>query len=724
MVRKPRTWLLVAALAILTMSRGSAEEQDQGTQLIDAARRGDLAAVQRLVAAGANVNASGHFHITALWQATSKGHQDVVEYLLKAGADPNRADGVWKSLPLMLADKDEIVGLLVQHGARGTEAKLRVAALSGSESLVKTILNAAELDAPTLASARAQAALAGHAKIVELFDQAAGKRLPDPPQLDAAALAALEGMYFSERLEEMEFSRRDGQLFFHTSGGGPRQLVPRDERTFDLGPYTFTFDVRDGKAISVSQTDPSSLRTFTRARATVSTPSTITATGDDWTADSDVAAGDNWPSFRGPHARGIAARQNLPAEWNLEEGQGLRWKTPIPGLANSCPVVWGDKVFVTTAVSAKGNTEIRIGLYGAGDAADDASQHSWELFCLNHKTGEVVWRKVAEEGLPQVKRHLKSSQANSTPSTDGRHVVALFNSGGLHCFDMDGTLLWQKQLGVLDSGAFNDPDYQWGFGSSPIIYRNTVIVQCDLQSDSFLASFEIESGREIWRTPRDEIPSWGTPTVYETPHGPLLITNGTNFVRGYDPRTGAELWRVGPNAAITVPTPIVGRDLIFVTSGYRPIQPIYAVRLNASGNISLADGEQSGPFVAWSHDRGGPYLPTPLLYGNYLYTCGNNGIFTCYEATTGRQVYRERCGNSQAGSFTASPVAADGRIYVTAESGYMFSIQAGPKFELLGTHSIGEYCLATPAIAGGSILLRTQKHLMAVGAPSPTGADR
>jgi hypothetical protein len=274
MVRKPRTWLLVAALAILTMSRGSAEEQDQGTQLIDAARRGDLAAVQRLVAAGANVNASGHFHITALWQATSKGHQDVVEYLLKAGADPNRADGVWKSLPLMLADKDEIVGLLVQHGARGTEAKLRVAALSGSESLVKTILNAAELDAPTLASARAQAALAGHAKIVELFDQAAGKRLPDPPQLDAAALAALEGMYFSERLEEMEFSRRDGQLFFHTSGGGPRQLVPRDERTFDLGPYTFTFDVRDGKAISVSQTDPSSLRTFTRARATVSTPST------------------------------------------------------------------------------------------------------------------------------------------------------------------------------------------------------------------------------------------------------------------------------------------------------------------------------------------------------------------------------------------------------------------------------------------------------------------
>ena len=222
--------------------------------------------------------------------------------------------------------------------------------------------------------------------------------------------------------------------------------------------------------------------------------------------------------------------------------------------------------------------------------------------------------------------------------------------------------------------------------------------------------------------PRDELPSWGTPTICETASGPLLIVNATNFVRGYEARTGKLRWKLARNAFITVPTPIVGHDLIFVSSGYRPIQPIYAIRLNAVGDISLDDKKDSNKHIAWSKSRGGPYLPTPILYGNYLYTLGNDGIFTCYEAKTGQQIYRKRCGQGSAASFTASPVAADGKIYVTAESGVVTAIKAGPEFEILSRHPVGEYCLSTPAIAGGQLLLRTQSHVIAIGAKK-TGAE-
>jgi outer membrane protein assembly factor BamB len=436
---------------------------------------------------------------------------------------------------------------------------------------------------------------------------------------------------------------------------------------------------------------------------------------DDWRRDNAKAARKTWPSFRGIAARGIAVGQHLPEQWNVEKGEGVRWKTPIPGLGNSCPVVWNDKVFVTTAVSSAGIAKLKIGLYGAGDSANDKSKHSWRLYCLDHRTGRIVWQRVAHEGVPPVSRHTKSSQANSTPATDGKHVVALFNSGGLHCYNMDGKLLWKKDLGVLNSGAFDVADLQWGFGSSPIIYENMVIVQCDLQADSFLAAFEIDSGKQVWRVPRDELPSWGTPTVCETAGGPLLIVNATNFVRGYEARTGKLRWKLARNAFITVPTPIVGHDLIFVSSGYRPIQPIYAIKLNAVGDISLDEKQDSNKHIAWSKSRGGPYLPTPILYGNHLYTLGNDGIFTCYEAKTGTQIYRKRCGNGAAASFTASPVAADGKIYVTAESGVVIAIKAGPEFEILSRHPIGGYCLSTPAIAGGRLLLRTQSHVIAIG---------
>lgn len=429
-----------------------------------------------------------------------------------------------------------------------------------------------------------------------------------------------------------------------------------------------------------------------------------------------------WPSFRGTGARGVATGQNLPDRWSVDSGDGVRWKTPIPGLANSAPVIWNDRVFVTTAVSDAENPGLRIGQYGAGDAAEDDSRQAWRVLCLNSADGRVLWEQTASKGLPPVRRHTKSSHANSTPATDGRHVVVLFNSGGLYCFDVCGNLCWSRELGVLDSGAFDVPELQWGFGSSPVIFRNLVIVQCDIQKGSFIAAFALDSGEEVWRTNRDELPSWGTPTVYEDASGPQVIANGSRFVRGYDALTGEERWRLGGNSFITVPTPFVANGLIFVTSGYRPVQPIYAINPEATGDITLRDGAVANQHIAWSRSRGGTYIPTPIVVGRQLYMLSGNGVLDCYDATTGERHYRRRVGLGE--SYSASPVAADGKLYLTAESGLVSVIKAGESFELLAENELGEHCLATPSIAGRRLLFRTASSVVAIGnamtaSPSP-----
>ncbi|MCH2126799.1 MAG: PQQ-binding-like beta-propeller repeat protein [Pirellulaceae bacterium] len=688
---------------------------DNVETFVEASRLGNAEQLAAMLEAGTDVNSQAKFSITALWQAASKEHVAVVKQLLAAKANPNIPDTVWKATPLMLTNNPEIVAMLVAAGAKDAAAKLRAAAASGSFNMVKTIITAATLDDRWLAIARSQAQLAGHQDVVELLEQTAKAALSEPPVLAAEDLQTLVGNYVSERLEEVKVSQTDGQLIFQTSLGQILTLIPRNQSIFDHSAYTYKFDIADGQAFQLSQSSSFSQRIFKRISSSKKPLSIVNQEENDWTLDDAIATTDVWPQFRGLSARGLAVQQNLPENWNVETKESLRWKTAIPGLGNSCPVVWKNRVFISTAVSSAGNADLRIGLYGDGDAANDESVHIWRLYCLASDTGEILWEQSADERIPLVKRHLKSSQANPTPATNGRNVVVLFNSGRLCCFDMDGNQSWQRDLGKLDSGAFNDRDHQWGFGSSPIIYASTIVVQCDLQEDSFVAAFDITSGEEIWRTNRQEVPSWGTPTICTTVEGPQLITNGTNFVRSYDARTGNELWRLGRNAAITVPTPFMAHNLIFVTSGYRPIQPIYAVRTDARGDISLADGEESNSHISWSQDRGGPYLPSPLAYGNYLYTCGNNGLVTCYDAKTGDRIYRKRCGRGSATSFTASLVAADGKIYVTSESGTVFTIKAGPNYELINENSLGEICLATPAIANQQLLFRTQHHLVSIG---------
>ena len=433
-----------------------------------------------------------------------------------------------------------------------------------------------------------------------------------------------------------------------------------------------------------------------------------------------VAAGtavsaQNWPSFRGASAAGTADGKPTAVKWNAPAGENVAWKTPVDGVAVSSPIVWGDRVFVSTALSSDPKQGIRTGQYGDVEPVADASKHTWRLVALDKATGKVVWDKVAYEGIPKTKRHPKSSQASATPVTDGTHVIVSFGSEGLYSYDFSGKLLWKKDLGVLNSGWFFDPDYEWGIGSSPIIYKNMVIVQCDIQRGSFLAAFDTATGKEVWRTQRDEIPSWSTPTIFEANGKAELVTQATTFTRGYDPMTGKELWKYSGNSEVAIPTPIIGPGFVLITNGYRGVQPIVAVKPGATGDITLKAPETKGPFIEWSTTRGGPYIPTPVIYRDQLYVLQGNGTVAAYKVATGERIYQERLGGT-GGSFSASPVAADGKVYFSSEDGDVFVVKAGPTYELLAKNPIGEVLMATPAISDGLIIFRGLKNVIAIKA--------
>lgn len=426
-----------------------------------------------------------------------------------------------------------------------------------------------------------------------------------------------------------------------------------------------------------------------------------------------IAFAQNWPQFRGPGASGVADGNPLPVKWDPSD---IRWKTSVPGLAVSSPIVWGEKIFVTTAISSDPAARLRHGLYGDVEPANDVSKHQWKILCLNKNDGKLLWERTAQEGVPKTKRHPKSSQASCTPVTNGHVVVSNFGSEGLYAWDLNGTLLWKQDLGKLNAGWFFDPDYEWGVASSPIIYKDTVVVQADIQKNSFVAAFDLKTGKQLWKTMREEIPSWGTPAVYEGKPHDELITHATNFIRGYDPATGKELWRLSGNSEITTPTPLVAHGLIYVTNGYRGIQPIYAIRPGASGDITLPKGQTSSESIAWSHTRGGPYTPTPLIMGDLMYILTNQGVLSAYNAKNGERVYQQRVGNG--GSYSASLVGGDGKVYLFSEDGDVYVVKAGPKYELLAHNTVGEVIMATPAISDGLLVVRTMQSVMAIGVPS------
>jgi outer membrane protein assembly factor BamB len=422
----------------------------------------------------------------------------------------------------------------------------------------------------------------------------------------------------------------------------------------------------------------------------------------------------NWPSFRGEHALGVVQNAKLPTSWDVEKGRNVAWNITVPGLAHSSPIVWGDRIYLTTAVSADPNSVLQYPLKGELDTRTDTSKHQFRVMAIDKASGKIVWDKLAYDGEPKVARHPHNSYAAATPATDGKHVVAFFGSVGLYGFDAGGKLLWKQDVGILDQAAFDVPDYKWGYASSPIIYKNLAIIQCDQIKGSFMAAFDVDTGKQTWRIARpDAIPSWATPGIYEGKSGAELIANGAEYVRGYDPMTGKELWSIKGTSMISVPTPFAVDDLIYVFTGYwRFIQPIYVIKPGARGDITPPKDAATTDQLAWTTQKGAPYLNTPVIYGEYLYVMGNTGILVVYRARTGERIYQQRLGNG--GYFTASAIAAGGKIYFTDEDGDVFVVKAGATYELLSENHMGEVTMATPAIAGNTLLFRTQHRLYAL----------
>jgi len=454
----------------------------------------------------------------------------------------------------------------------------------------------------------------------------------------------------------------------------------------------------------------------------------IVRTGGDATVrlPSAAASTGSWPSFRGLNASGVADGQHLPDKWNGTTGENILWRTPIPGLAHSSPVVWGDRIFVTSAISSRPGATFKRGLYGDGDASDDHSRHQWVLYAIDKRTGKIAWQRIAFDGEPGNKRHIKSTYASASPATDGRVVVAWFGSQGVYAYDTNGAPLWKVDLGHVDMGAYDIPSYEWGPASSPIIWNGLVLLQCDTQADSFVLALDAATGKTVWKTDREELPSWGTPTVIAIGNRAELVTNAAKYIRGYDARTGKELWRLGGSSKITAPTPILAGGLIIVASGRRPEKPIFAVRPGAQGDLTLDKDRDSSPAVAWSKTARGPYMPTPLAYGGILYSLNNDGIFDAYEVETGKEIYRQRLDPVGSG-FSASPVAADGRVYLSNEDGEMLVVAAGRQFRLIGTNTMGEPLMATPALSDGVMYVRSASTLFAIGSrdlPAKAGSHK
>ncbi len=694
---------------------GGAPRATHSADFLEAARKGDAAKVTALLARGSNVNARSAYGATALSFGAEKGHLEVVKLVLQHKADVNTKDTFYKVSPLDWAvtrSHVEITKALLAAGATGGDAALQTAASLGRVELVRAVLDSTKLKEEALTKALA-AAPASATAIRDLLKKAGARPAAPTTEtvVDSKLLATYAGSYFHDSLGEVKVVAESGKLSAQFGSSAAIKLKAIDKVSFksEIGAMTFAFRREGDKVTGLTIKASTTELAFKRGGASTE-PKPGAAIEE---KVGPVKAALNWPSFRGPNASGVADGQFPPLAWDVQKGSNVLWKTPIPGLGHSCPVVWDDRVYLTTAISRDGKSELKPGLYGDVDSVKDSAEHEWKVLCLDKRSGKVLWERLACKGVPKVKRHPKGTHANPTPATDGEHIVVSFGSEGMYCYNREGKLLWQKSLGVLDSGWFYDADYQWGFGSSPILYRGLVIVQCDVGKNSFVAAYRVADGKEVWRKSRDEIPSWGTPTIVEGPRRAELVTNATKYARGYDPLTGEELWRLGRHSEITVPTPVFAAGLIFLTSGYRPVQPIYAVRPGATGDITLKDGKTANDAVAWSITAGGPYMPTPIVYGDYLYTCSNAGIVACYHAKTGKQLYKARIGGR--GGYTASPVAADGKIYFTGEESGVRVVRAGPKFAVLAVNPLGEACLATPAISDGMIFIRTQHYLLGLG---------
>lgn len=423
---------------------------------------------------------------------------------------------------------------------------------------------------------------------------------------------------------------------------------------------------------------------------------------------------DQWPGFRGKDARGYLDNANIPVSWDISTGKNIKWKTKIPGLGHSCPVIWENKLFVTTAVGESDDEYLKVGLYGNIDMADEKGVYKFKVYCLDKNTGNILWERIAHEGIPKSKRHTKSSQANTTPFTDGKHLVVCFGSEGLYCYNLEGDLLWKKDLGLMNPGPYTeDGSIEWGYASSPVIHDGKIVIQNDSQSGCYLALYDLITGNEIWKTTRDDVSTWGTPCVYSFNGKTQIIVNGWKHMGGYDFETGAEIWKMNGGGDAPSPTPVVADDLIYINNAHGRYSPIYVVKPDAKGDITLGEGETSNEFILWNIMRGAAYMQSPLIYKGYYYNLKGNGMLSCMDAKTGEVFYRENLRPMT--GMTSSCVASDGKIYCISEKGDVFVVKAGPDFELLAKNLLNDLHMSTPAITKGAMFFRTQHYIFAIG---------
>ncbi|MFY9574767.1 MAG: PQQ-binding-like beta-propeller repeat protein [Blastocatellia bacterium] len=421
----------------------------------------------------------------------------------------------------------------------------------------------------------------------------------------------------------------------------------------------------------------------------------------------EAAPKNNWSQWRGPEGNGVSSETNLPAQWS--DTQNIKWKTAIPGRGHSSPIVWDNRIFLTTDVEgeavpgAKAVEHKDEGKpYKHPDSIGADRKHTFKVLCMDGGTGKMIWERTAYEGTVYDDRHRKASYASPTPATDGTYVFAYFGTEGLYCYDFGGKLIWKALPGQIAT-------FGMGTGTSPVLFENTVILQCDEDNGekSSLLALDKKTGKEVWKTPRKVQASWSTPLIVRGRQRTELITSGNELIISYDPKTGKELWRTKGHASNAIATPVAGNGMVFVYAGF-PVKKTLAITLGASGDLSDTKN------IVWQYDKGTAYVPSSILYGDYLYLLSDRGIITCLDAKTGKIVYEGGRVPIPA-TFTASPVAFDGKILLTSEDGDTFVIKAGPKHEVIATNSISEPVYASPAISDGMIFIRGEKNLYAIG---------
>jgi len=412
---------------------------------------------------------------------------------------------------------------------------------------------------------------------------------------------------------------------------------------------------------------------------------------------------EEWPQFRGLSGGLGVDHRDLPDTWG--PATNVAWVANVAGLGWSSPVVWGDHVFLTSVVSSVQQEAPKPGYY-LGDWPASTAPHKWMIYDFDYRTGKLRWERQVSAVPPALPKHLKNSYASETPVTDGERIYAYFAGVGLFAFDFDGKPVWSIPL------APNKTRNNWGTGGSPAVYKGRVYLVSDNDAQSFIAAFDAKTGKQMWRVDRQEGTNWSTPYVWENAQRTEIVTTGSDLVRAYD-LEGKQLWQLKGMSSITIPTPFTSHGMLFLSSGYipEPLRPTYAIRPGASGDISLAPNETSNAYIAWSSPAIAPYNPSPVVAGDTLYTLLDRGFFTAHDARTGRELYGRQRITAEASGFTSSPWAYNGKVFVLSEDGDTFVIQAGPEFKVVGKNSLGEMTLATPAIARGSLFIRTASKL-------------